>query len=122
MLGNTYDVSVVDLWSSHSPWPLCNMPKSYFFWLKIHGFGSLNFRCSEPKIVHETLFRVSKLKLESMQSEFYLQIIYKGYAAIVSKQFARVFMEYNPHLIVSVHPLMQHVPVRYYDQVYFDIE
>ena len=61
VLGNTYDVNVVDLWSSHSPWPLCNMPKSYFFLVKNPWLWRLNFRCSEPKIVHETLFRVSKL-------------------------------------------------------------
>ncbi|CAL6308766.1 unnamed protein product [Bathycoccus prasinos] len=89
--GNSYDVNIVDLWSSHSPWPLCNMPKSYFFLVKNPWLWRLNFRCSEPKIVHETLFR--------------------GYAAIVSTQFSRVFMDYNPHLIVSVHPLMQHVPL-----------
>jgi 1,2-diacylglycerol 3-beta-galactosyltransferase len=89
--GTSYDVNIVDLWSSHSPWPLCNMPKSYFFLVKNPWLWRLNFRCSEPKIVHETLFR--------------------GYAAIVSKQFSRVFMDYNPHLIVSVHPLMQHVPL-----------
>lgn len=91
VFGNTYDVNIVDLWSSHSPWPLCNMPKSYFFLVKNPWLWRLNFRCSEPKIIHETLF--------------------KGYAAIVSKQFSRVFIEYNPHLIVSVHPLMQHVPL-----------
>lgn len=31
ILGNDFDINVADLWSSSSPWPLCNMPKSYFF-------------------------------------------------------------------------------------------
>ena len=29
-----------------------------------------------------------------------------------------MFLEYNPHLIVSVHPLMQHVPVRISEFIY----
>jgi len=36
----------------------------------------------------------------------------KGYTAIVGRRFAQAFHEYKPNLIVSVHPLMQHVPVR----------
>ena len=34
ILGNDFDINVADLWSSSSPWPLCNMPKSYFFLVK----------------------------------------------------------------------------------------
>jgi len=30
----------------------------------------------------------------------------------VAKRFTRAFVETDPHLVVSVHPLMQHVPVR----------
>ena len=37
----------------------------------------------------------------------------KGYTAIVGRRFAQAFHEYKPNLIVSVHPLMQHVPVRW---------
>lgn len=35
----------------------------------------------------------------------------QGYAAIVARRFQQAFAEYDPNLIVSVHPLMQHVPV-----------
>ena len=35
----------------------------------------------------------------------------QGYTAIVGRRFAQAFQEYTPNLIVSVHPLMQHVPV-----------
>jgi 1,2-diacylglycerol 3-beta-galactosyltransferase len=92
LYGNDFDINIIDLWSSRSPWPLCEMPKSYFFLVKNPWLWRLNFRCSEPKIVHECLF--------------------EGYAAIVRKGFSRAFQEYDPHLIVSVHPLMQHVPLK----------
>jgi len=92
LYGNDFDVNIIDLWSSMSPWPLCEMPKSYFFLVKNPWLWRLNFRCSEPKIVHDCLF--------------------EGYAAIVRKGFSRAFREYDPHLIVSVHPLMQHVPIK----------
>jgi hypothetical protein len=57
-VGNDFDINIIDLWSSRSPWPLCEMPKSYFFLVKNPWLWRLNFRCSEPKIVHECLFEV----------------------------------------------------------------
>ena len=32
LYGDKFDINVVDLWTSSSPWPLCNMPKSYFWY------------------------------------------------------------------------------------------
>ena len=92
LYGNKYDIKVVDLWTSSSPWPLCNMPKSYFFLVKNPWLWRLSFRSSEPKILHEAMFT--------------------GYTAIVGRRFAQAFQEYKPNLIVSVHPLMQHVPLK----------
>lgn len=60
LYGNSYAINVVDLWSSSSPWPLCNMPKSYFFLVKNPWLWRLSFRCSEPEILHEALFTVGK--------------------------------------------------------------
>jgi len=92
LYGNYFDINVVDLWSSSSPWPLCNMPKSYFFLVKNPWLWRMSFRCSEPEVLHEAMFT--------------------GYTAIVGRRFARAFEDYKPHLIVSVHPLMQHVPLK----------
>lgn len=92
LYGNDFHVHIIDLWSNMSPWPLCEMPKSYFFLVKNPWLWRLNFRCSEPRLVHESLF--------------------EGYSAIVRKGFSNAFLEYDPHLIVSVHPLMQHVPIK----------
>jgi 1,2-diacylglycerol 3-beta-galactosyltransferase len=92
LYGDKFDINVVDLWSSSSPWPLCNMPKSYFFLVKHPWLWRMSFRCSEPELLHEAMFT--------------------GYTAIVGRRFAQAFQEYTPNLIVSVHPLMQHVPLK----------
>lgn len=36
----------------------------------------------------------------------------QGYGTVVFSHFARAFSQFDPDLIVSVHPLLQHVPVR----------
>ena len=121
--GNYFDINVVDLWSSSSPWPLCNMPKSYFFLVKNPWLWRMSFRCSEPEVLHEALFTVRYL-LASFLTLWGNICIWcfsgaKGYTAIVGRRFAQAFEDYKPHLIVSVHPLMQHVPVRKVARCYF---
>eukprot|EP00982_Pelagococcus_subviridis_P009052 30897-Pelagococcus_subviridis.AAC.14 len=74
--GDSFAIHVVDLWSSSSPWPLCNMPKSYFFLVKNPWLWRLSFRCSEPEILHEALFT--------------------GYTALVGRRFAKAFHENEP--------------------------
>lgn len=101
LYGNDFDINVADLWSSSSPWPLCNMPKSYFFLVKNPWLWRMSFRCSEPELLHEALFT--------------------GYTAIVGRRFAQAFEDYKPHLIVSVHPLMQHVPLKVLSRMKTDI-
>lgn len=56
--GDKFDINVVDLWSTSSPWPLCNMPKSYFFLVKHPWLWRMSFRCSEPELLHEAMFTV----------------------------------------------------------------
>lgn len=92
LYGDEFQFITVDLWSNSSPWPFSSMPKSYFFLVKHPWLWRLNFRCSEPGFVHAFMF--------------------KGYAAIVARRFQQAFTEHDPNLIVSVHPLMQHVPLR----------
>jgi 1,2-diacylglycerol 3-beta-galactosyltransferase len=57
--GDKFSVDIVDLWSSCSPWPFCEMPKSYFFLVKNPWLWRMNFRCSEPRFMHEVMFKVS---------------------------------------------------------------
>jgi len=53
----------------------------------------LNFTWSSPPLVHNSMFL--------------------AYSAVVARTFAAAFDKYEPDLIISVHPLMQHVPVRH---------
>lgn len=135
MTGDKFDINVVDLWSSSSPWPLCNMPKSYFFLVKHPWLWRMSFRCSEPELLHEAMFTVRdpshchslSLHVLALCVHVLLATYFfngwiltqlfasrqhsQGYTAIVGRRFAQAFQEYTPNLIVSVHPLMQHVPV-----------
>lgn len=90
--GSAYDVQIVDLWTHHTPYPLNQLPKSYSFLVKHSWLWRLNFVMTEPRFVHETVLR--------------------GYSAVVANHFARAFTAFDPDLIISVHPLMQHVPLR----------
>lgn len=56
--GNDFVVHIVDLWSSCSPWPFNKMPEGYFFLVKNPWLWRLNFRCSEPRFIHEVMFKV----------------------------------------------------------------
>ena len=38
--------------------------------------------------------------------------VFGAYGALVSRGFAAAFARHDPHLVVSVHPLMQHIPLR----------
>ncbi len=70
--------------------PCCAL--SYNFLVRYPWLWRLNFMASSPAAVHAPMFA--------------------AYGAIVSRMFAAAFDRYAPDLVVSVHPLMQHVPVR----------
>ena len=92
LYGNKYQVDVVDLWTAHTPWPFNELPKSYSFMVKYPFIWRANFTLTQPRIVHVPLATVS--------------------AAIVSSSISEAYDQYDPDLVISVHPLMQHVPVR----------
>ena len=66
--------------------------RSYNFLVKYPWLWRLNFMASSPAPVHNSMFL--------------------AYSAMVARSFAAAFDKYDPDLIISVHPLMQHVPVR----------
>lgn len=88
LYGKQYEVDVVDLAQTDSTWP----NKWYFFLVKYPILWRLGFLFSEPRVIHEPVF--------------------VGYTAMVGRRFAKKFEECKPDLIVSVHPLMQHVPLK----------
>mmetsp|Transcript_14165 Transcript_14165/g.48830 ORF Transcript_14165/g.48830 Transcript_14165/m.48830 type:complete len:514 (+) Transcript_14165:146-1687(+) len=91
LYGNSYKVSVIDLWSEHTPWPLSSLPKSYNFMVKHAWLWRLNYNVSNPRLLHGPFLA--------------------GMAVICYQKFVAVFEQLRPDLIVSVHPLLQHAPL-----------
>ena len=92
LYGSKFKIDIVDLWSHHTPWPYNEFPKSYSFMVKYPFIWRMNFTISQPRFVHVPLSSV----------------MYAASAPLISAAFEK----YDPNLIISVHPLMQHVPVR----------
>jgi 1,2-diacylglycerol 3-beta-galactosyltransferase len=85
-------VDIIDLWTDHTPWPLNQLPQSYRFIIS-HApwLWKLAWRISENQQARDPLFKA---------------IAQWTYGSV-----RRAFLRYQPDLIISVHPLMQHVPL-----------
>ncbi|KAL9676737.1 hypothetical protein QQ045_004955 [Rhodiola kirilowii] len=95
--GDQYQVFVTDLWSEHTPWPFNQLPRSYNFLVKYGILWKMTYYGTAPKLVHQTNFAAT--------------------STFIAREVARGLMKYQPDIIVSVHPLMQHVPLRLYKLV-----
>ncbi|XP_058115675.1 monogalactosyldiacylglycerol synthase 2, chloroplastic-like isoform X2 [Magnolia sinica] len=89
--GDEYRVFVKDVWKEYAGWPLNDMERSYKFMLKHVQLWKVAFHGSYPRWVHCG----------------YLAAI----AAFYAKEVEAGLMEYKPDIIISVHPLMQHIPL-----------
>ncbi|GAB2286650.1 Monogalactosyldiacylglycerol synthase 1, chloroplastic [Dionaea muscipula] len=90
--GDDYQVFVTDLWSDHTPWPFNQLPKSYNFLVKHGPLWKVTYYGSAPRVVHQSNFAAT--------------------SALIAREVAKGLMKYQPDIIISVHPLMQHVPLR----------
>jgi 1,2-diacylglycerol 3-beta-galactosyltransferase len=91
LYGQKYHIDIVDLWTHHTPWPYNEFPKSYSFMVKYPFIWRTNFTLSQPRFVHVPLATVMQ--------------------AVCGPSISAAFDKYKPNLVISVHPLMQHVPV-----------
>ena len=92
LYASEFEVVILDLWTDNSPWPINQMPKGYSFMVRYPFLWRLNFRGFWPSWVHEpTLYMTHK---------------------VAGRPYSKVFKELQPDLVVSVHPLMQHVPLK----------
>lgn len=89
--GDQYRVFVKDVWKEYAGWPLNDMEGSYKFMVKHVQLWNLAFHSTSPRWVHSC----------------YLAAL----AAFYAKEVEAGLMEYKPDIIISVHPLMQHVPL-----------
>ncbi|CAL5225228.1 g8016 [Coccomyxa viridis] len=92
LYGNDFQVDYVDVWTNHTPYPFNQLPKTYSFMVRNSLMWRIGYYGQQPRFIHVPTQTVSSL--------------------FVSKQVAEAFDQYQPDLVVSVHPLMQLVPLR----------
>ncbi|GFZ08278.1 monogalactosyl diacylglycerol synthase 1 [Actinidia rufa] len=85
-------VFVTDLWTDHTPWPFNQLPRSYSFLVKHGPLWKMTYYASAPRVVHQSNFAAT--------------------STFIAREVAKGLMKYQPDIIISVHPLMQHVPLR----------
>ncbi|MED6134397.1 Monogalactosyldiacylglycerol synthase 1, chloroplastic [Stylosanthes scabra] len=90
--GDQYQVFVVDLWTEHTPWPFNQLPRTYSFLVKHGSLWKMTYYGTAPRVVHQSNFAAT--------------------STFIAREVAKGLMKYQPDIIISVHPLMQHVPLR----------
>ncbi|XP_020583850.1 monogalactosyldiacylglycerol synthase, chloroplastic [Phalaenopsis equestris] len=90
--GDEYQVFVTDLWTDHTPWPFNQLPRSYNFLVKHGTLWKMTYYGTAPRLVHQSNFAAT--------------------STFIAREVAKGLMKYQPDIIISVHPLMQHVPLR----------
>ncbi|KAL2643140.1 hypothetical protein R1flu_010727 [Riccia fluitans] len=90
--GVEYDVTVIDLWKDHTPWPFNQVPKTYSFMVKHETLWKLAYHTTAPRFIHQSQMAAT--------------------STFIAREVAKGLLKYQPDVIVSVHPLMQHVPIR----------
>ncbi|KAL3535919.1 hypothetical protein ACH5RR_004380 [Cinchona calisaya] len=89
--GDEYRIIVKDVWKEYTGWPLNDMENQYKFMVKHVQLWNVAFHSTSPRWIHS----------------LYLAAI----AAFYAKEVEAGLMEYKPDIIISVHPLMQHIPL-----------
>ncbi|KAE9601774.1 hypothetical protein Lal_00040793 [Lupinus albus] len=89
--GDEYRVFVKDVWKEYTGWPLNDMEGQYKFMVKHVQLWNVAFHSTSPRWIHSV----------------YLAAI----AAYYAREVEAGLMEYKPDIIISVHPLMQHIPL-----------
>uniref|UniRef100_A0A6N2KM87 monogalactosyldiacylglycerol synthase n=1 Tax=Salix viminalis TaxID=40686 RepID=A0A6N2KM87_SALVM len=90
--GDDYQVFITDLWSEHTPWPFNQLPRSYNFLVKHKALWKMTYYGTAPRVIHQSNFAAT--------------------STFIAREVAKGLMKYQPDIIISVHPLMQHVPLR----------
>ncbi|KAG6542394.1 hypothetical protein Mapa_016223 [Marchantia paleacea] len=90
--GEEFEVTVCDLWKEHTPWPFNQVPKTYSFMVKHETLWKLAYHTTAPRFVHQSQMAAT--------------------STFIAREVAKGLLKYQPDVIISVHPLMQHVPIR----------
>ena len=85
-------IIIVDMWKDHTPPPFNNLCDSYSFLVRHGVLWRVTYGVMQPRLIHTPYFAAIR--------------------TVVSRQLTAAFDAYDPDLVVSVHPLMQHIPVQ----------
>ena len=91
--GDRFHVQVIDLWRHYTPWPVNQVPKSY------------------RALVTDALW-LWKLAWRAGERDWLTEPGLRLVGRLVHRAMRRAFDEYQPDVVISVHPLMQHAPLR----------
>jgi len=91
--GARLQVDMVDLWQDHTFPPLNQIPKSY------------RFLVDDAPWLYKFFYKVGE-KPQAMEP------LFTAASRVLSRPISQVIHRSNPDLIVSVHPLMQEIPLR----------
>lgn len=89
-----YAVIISDIWKNHMPWPFCKLPGTYG-WLS--GAG---------KTVWLALWKVTA---HACLRRFFFEMIFP----LVKNPMVRYLADLRPDLVVSLHPVMNHLGVKW---------
>lgn len=92
LYGDEYEIFIVDMWKEHTPAPFNNLPDTYSFMVKHGMLWRLAYNTTNPRIIHVPYFTAVH--------------------AVCARQVNEAFNKYRPDLVISVHPLMQHIPIK----------
>jgi hypothetical protein len=85
-------IIIVDMWKEHTPVPFNSLCDSYSFLVRHSVLWRVTYGVMQPRAIHAPYFSAVQ--------------------AFVAAQLSAAFDAYDPDLVISVHPLMQHIPVR----------
>ena len=89
---NQIDVDILDIWTDHSIWPFNRFVPTYRFLAK-----------------YPMLWRASYLYARFPPTRIMTEIVSK---ITCQNKFESAMLNSNPDLVVSVHPLCQHIPIK----------
>jgi len=87
-----YEVLIADMWADHTPAPFSAIPNSYSFVVRHAFIWRGTYHGLNPRLCHYPYFSAVQ--------------------AFVGASLRDALDAFDPDLVVSVHPLMQHIPVR----------
>ena len=96
-----YETIINDIWKQHTPWPFNKLPDTYP-WLSGSG---------------QAVWRLMWLASKRKNGDF----LFSAVAPIISRRIIRYLQTIQPDLIISVHPLMNHLGLEWVEKAQLDI-